>query len=421
MKKLLIYLIILFSFISCSKNEYDKEVPLPVTNSADIDFVFNKAQNCLCAVKGPETKALNNSIESYYSIDSGSEAKPLYMVNFSNNGGSVLISSDYRDGYTAYLISENNTISAEELSDTDSPIALYCNLIQDYRANTIYPETKSKDYTVEETIISNTGVGPLLTTTWHQDSPFNYYLFEADPEHTYWPMGCGPVAVAQILQFHNYPSNYGPYYFNWDDINKVKSILDQWNYVDETYEVSKLIYAVGKAVNVRYTTDNGVRVGSCSPIDLKNGVSTLGYNYSFGAFSISNALLSLDSNLPILTIGEDSQRSDVHAWVIDGYRNTVIATRSYDDDGNLISSTELDDNAFDTTSKYLHVNYGWGNSEYKQYYNAIDRLNGEVYIYWTTNLFSYHNTVTDENNNNTTIHSSFDSNIQCFYNLTPQN
>ena len=30
------------------------------------------------------------------------------------------------------------------------------------------------------------------------------------------------------------------------------------------------------------------------------------------------------------------------------------------ENGNLIPSTELDDNAYDTTRKFLHVNYGWG-------------------------------------------------------------
>ena len=81
---------------------------------------------------------------------------------------------------------------------------------------------------------------------------------------------------------------------------------------------------------------------------------------------------------------------------------------------NLIPSTELDDNAYDTTRKFLHVNYGWGgnNDGDKQYSRTIDRLNGEVFVYLDSNVFTYvvNNTL-----------SAFNSCLLGFSNIHPNN
>lgn len=43
-------------------------------------------------------------------------------------------------------------------------------------------------------------VGPLLTTAWHQDSPFNNHTPIINGEHA--PAGCVPIAIAQVVNYH---------------------------------------------------------------------------------------------------------------------------------------------------------------------------------------------------------------------------
>ena len=43
-------------------------------------------------------------------------------------------------------------------------------------------------------------VGPLLTTEWHQDNPFNRYTPIKGEKHT--PAGCVPIAIAQVVNYH---------------------------------------------------------------------------------------------------------------------------------------------------------------------------------------------------------------------------
>lgn len=69
----------------------------------DLEYIRDKAMRNLLVLKGPSTKATDISIESAVAVDSCvSGAHPLYMVNFSNDEGGVLISSDPRDGFNIY-------------------------------------------------------------------------------------------------------------------------------------------------------------------------------------------------------------------------------------------------------------------------------------------------------------------------------
>ena len=43
-------------------------------------------------------------------------------------------------------------------------------------------------------------VGPLLTTEWHQDYPFNRYTPIKGEKHA--PAGCVPIAIAQVVNYH---------------------------------------------------------------------------------------------------------------------------------------------------------------------------------------------------------------------------
>lgn len=56
-------------------------------------------------------------------------------------------------------------------------------------------------------------IGPLLTTRWHQNYPFN----SATP---FRDAGCGPVAMAQIMNFHRFPQQiiHNGHFINWNNM-----------------------------------------------------------------------------------------------------------------------------------------------------------------------------------------------------------
>ena len=53
---------------------------------------------------------------------------------------------------------------------------------------------------MKSSTLSTKKVGPLLTTEWHQDYPFNRYTPIKGKKHA--PAGCVPIAIAQVVNYH---------------------------------------------------------------------------------------------------------------------------------------------------------------------------------------------------------------------------
>jgi hypothetical protein len=70
--------------------------------------------------------------------------------------------------------------------------------------------------------------GPLLETNWHQGPPFNNHSdnegcswFNEDDYNQNVPLGCGPLAMAQVMKFFNWPVyRNGGHIFDWPNMQK---------------------------------------------------------------------------------------------------------------------------------------------------------------------------------------------------------
>lgn len=67
-------------------------------------------------------------------------------------------------------------------------------------------------------------IAPMLTTVWHQDSPFNdnapmksWFFWDKKKRS---PAGCFPIAIAQIIAYHEMMSECNGYKLNWKSIKK---------------------------------------------------------------------------------------------------------------------------------------------------------------------------------------------------------
>ena len=103
-------------------------------------------------------------------------------------------------------------------------------------------------------------IEPLLKSSWHQEAPFNNYI----PNQM--KAGCGPIAVAQILNYYKEPTQgfgHVTLYNDLDYSNKkidYNLILNDYrnsNYTSEQADaVANLVWHVAAAMTVKYHEDN---------------------------------------------------------------------------------------------------------------------------------------------------------------------
>ncbi|MCP4569625.1 MAG: hypothetical protein GY841_18765 [FCB group bacterium] len=105
------------------------------------------------------------------------------------------------------------------------------------------------------------GVGPLLTSTWHQGAPYNNLCPEGDGGRTV--VGCVATAAAQILQYHQWPPmGTGSHTYNWGGDNScdgstpseqlTADFSDPYSYDGSSAAVAELSYEMGVAYNMDY-------------------------------------------------------------------------------------------------------------------------------------------------------------------------
>jgi len=226
--------------------------------------------------------------------------------------------------------------------------------------------------------ISDIRVYPLIQSKWDQGSVcgnycYNYYT----PNH--YSSGCGPTAMAQLMRFHEYPTNgIGVHGFTIE-VDRVPQTLytrggdgygGPYNWNQMVFEpdcdtndaqrqaIGALCYDVGISAGVKYGIPAGVWM-----INVTDALRTtlLYSNAIMGGNELSNigegliAMLNpnLDADYPTLLGLKIEGEDGGHAVVCDGY-------------------------GFNSSTSYHHLNMGWSGSydvwynlPYVRQYNAV--------------------------------------------------
>lgn len=229
----------------------------------------------------------------------------------------------------------------------------YRQYVQQYRQGAA--EAKPAAYTR-----SVNGAGPLLTTQWSQEAPFNNLCPMDGNERSL--TGCVATSMAQIMRYWEWPvqgSGYGRATCGTEVVAGALNHFYQWDAMLDTREqleasegaaaaVAELMYDCGLAVGMDY---GALASGAMSP--FKGLYMNFGYSpatlraYRRDCFESDTEWLDtifheLDNGRPLYygassaTAGESG-----HAFVIDGY----------------------------DTNALLHVNWGWGGA-YDGYYDV---------------------------------------------------
>ena len=205
-------------------------------------------------------------------------------------------------------------------------------------------------------------VKPLIKTQWGQHYPFNLLCPETDNnngENTYKLAGCGPVAMAQVVNYHRYPSMSpdGKYEYDWSQMfHSLTSNVQKEGIV----AVAKLISDCG----VSSFTEYGDERSSTSLSYIMGAMKRLfGYSNYMSIYNRSDfetpkrdslyrqlIFSELKAGRPVLYRGTN-EKGEGHLFIIDGCEKGKV-----------------------------HVNMGWGGND-NGYYELSD-LRGYGQQHW---------------------------------------
>lgn len=181
--------------------------------------------------------------------------------------------------------------------------------------------------------------GPLINTNWGQEEFYNDSLPSQSTygctgmPHEKMLAGCTAVAMAQIMKYHNYPTNYA-----WSVMPNNYSPFDQG-----MSEIARLI----KNINIAMPATYACTYTSCIENDvsskLKNNFSFTSATYAY--YNLNSVINDIIANRPVILNGGSEEER--HAWVCDGYEYFKYCV--------YINGVFMGTNEF----QYLDMNWGW--------------------------------------------------------------
>ena len=307
-------------------------------------------------------------------VDSVNLDSLFYVVNFDNNEGYVIASSDDREtpifayiedgnyneedtlnnGYEAFMSSLIDTeIYNRQLTENDEKLQQSPTIPQEpIVTRFIRKEDDDEDNPYNGPTIAEDKYEvmlPLLKTKWDQSAPYNKYC---PGPYT----GCVVTAISQICSFLKSPNNVSWSYngvgnscnIDWDKIVKecTNSYWGAPTSYDTQDQVANLMRFWGVTFEAEYSS-GGTSVNGDDAIDK---LRWYGYNATkLGDYNATNVINDLKKgNSIIFMIGHARyyhvwlvvrKYVDGHAWVVDGYIDEVRSKKE---------------------TIYLHCNWGWG-------------------------------------------------------------
>ncbi|WP_321437223.1 thiol protease/hemagglutinin PrtT [uncultured Bacteroides sp.] len=259
-----------------------------------------------------------------------------YVFNAGYGNGFVVVSGD--DRVTEILgYSSSGDFSMDSIpSNFRSWLNIYQNELQLLMDNST--TSASTLESVSDNISTNSILPLLGQTKWNQGAPYNSLCPKNGGNSTY--TGCVATAIAQIMRYHQYPTNgTGTKTYTSETISKALTVdfsattYDWGNMVDkytgnetdiQKNAVATLMYHCGVAANMDYGTSSSAAYDEDAAIGL---INYLGYDpnlrtiyrdyYSADEWEVI-LKNELNSGRPVL-YGGGNNNNGGHAFVCDGY------------------------------------------------------------------------------------------------------
>ncbi len=378
MKKICYFIgliIVFFNFESCS-NEEPQIFSNPKDNHQNADSRFislseavNLANYYIDRLGDSNTRSSTRKVSHIHMLkgsstrteSSDSKYNDYYLINYENNQGFAIVSTDKWKA-PVYAFSDEGALSWSDTTKNEG-FRHYVHSLNELNA-TFIPDSliirpNPEDLTNYQVNIYRK-VSPLITkVVAHigQESPFNTFC----PIDTLWyhfPAGCGPVSLTTVFSHFSKPVTLNGYSINWYEIRNTEKSPVTAHVLAELGEPNYL--------NVDYARDGS----ACTKADLKKTLRLLNYSFSDSQFVESDILNSLENYLPVIIFGkhENPLGNISHIFVSDGYLTTQTIYRPFS-----INPTYVYKN-------YLHLlwgNEGNGNG----YFLSSDNLGGNAEYY----------------------------------------
>lgn len=399
MKKNLLFLSIFILFASCSIDDGPNECESTTHhNSRRSEKEIRELALSAVEMFSSDAKTKSNS-KSIISIIPNSEATKssernllFYTVNF-DDGFAIIGAKAHLPEIIAYS-------DKGYYDGSDSEIEAFNIYLQDIKNSLSRIEPKGIvdvpviDYL--ETVNTNTTETnePLISVSWHQGQPFNWYC--SSPFNADIPAGCVAVAIAQIMSVYSHPTSISLSYpyatqssiqLNWNDMKDSSHYSSTHTYsCSGCVQLAALLREIGQRVNMSY----GVGGSGASSTLSRGALLSFGYNASsYDNYSLTPVMNSLNANRPVY-IRAQNNASSGHAWVVDGSQYICNKKTTY-----LVSKTSRRIVAEEYVKKwYLNFNYGWGGIN-DGYYLAAWREHGSgeiivggSYDDWRVSMFT---------------------------------
>lgn len=387
--------------VSCQREVVYNEGPCVVenealvanTNTRSYDEALSIAEGALKVVEGDDTRSTikrvimrNDGQTVMRPVTRGSEVSEepiMYVFNNEDNQGFTIVAAD-RTLDPIIAVTENGSYTYGEPTGVEAFDA-YMTGIEERLVVTLPPVNPMPGYIIDTVRYNYTNVGPLLKTMWGQGGVYAR-------ETMLGTIGCGPLAVAQVMAFHQYPSTLELTYMtpsttialNWTDILKhtvgegENPGLFIGNYLCDCgcdyIAMSQLLREVGERAGIDYGYDanyGGVDI-RITMDDARSALRSLGYNATKFAplfpgyqFYYSDMLADLRESRPVLLNGYDSSLNEGHIWVADGYYykdselDYYVLNPNYQPLLNNGEPQYIYDHTAIEQHELVHFNWGW--------------------------------------------------------------
>lgn len=288
------------------------------------------------------------------------EGSEFYVFNRPGGDGWVIVAGDNGASPTILAYSDKGSFDYNKSPDATKTILTgYTKSIQDLRQSGISESIPSKAPKRAAIIVA-----PLLKTSWNQNTPYNNQCPTADEGGGRCPTGCVATAIAQIMNYWQWPKQGYGKHTNTDN-NETRDFSQStydWNNMLDSYSdytevqanaVAQLMADVGCAMNMMYrSSESGTWAIDAAQALLRNfsysGELHMHHMMDKKGIKVNNltaeqgseideddeALIrsELASKRPIYMGVSSNLYREKHAVVCDGY--------------------DADD--------YFHINFGWG-------------------------------------------------------------
>jgi hypothetical protein len=206
-----------------------------------------------------------------------------------------------------------------------------------------------------------TDIQPLLTTLWSQGTGYNFLC----PSRECGPCGkayagCGPVALAQVMNYYKKPTSYNGVNFSY--IPDMPTTIYGSCGAPSTNDmrVSELIRQAGEMPNSHYFSPKCNTYTWSGNLDEAFSASGYAGSGSLEYFDTGTLKSELRSRHPVIMVGtHNDDINEAHIWVCDGVYEYF---RRYADPNHPCDPDPAHPvyQCISEGGQYFHMNWGWG-------------------------------------------------------------